>query len=174
MLEEMLTHEAGEEMSNNSADYIQAINEMKQNSVSKEQYNKLKNENKQLLDALVSNKQMDVPEEKPADITELRAKLFNVDQGLSNIEFIDNALKLRAALIAQGEPDPFMPIGTKVQPTYDMRKRLNQLLKDFRKWLTLQTEIRVFLMLNIKEESLILAQQENLITNNLKGVNLNG
>lgn len=129
MPEEMLTHEAGEEMSNNSADYIAAINEMKQNSVSKEQYNKLKNENKQLLDALVSNKQIDVPEEKPADITELRAKLFNVDQGLSNIEFIDNALKLRAALIAQGEPDPFMPIGTKVQPTYDMVEKADNVAK---------------------------------------------
>jgi hypothetical protein len=129
MPEEILTSGTGTEMSDDRTDYISALNEMKQNSVSKEQYQKLKDDNKRLLDALVSNKQIDIPEEKPADITELRAKLFNVDQGLSNIEFIDNALKLRAALIAQGEPDPFMPIGSKVQPTYDMVEKAENVAK---------------------------------------------
>ena len=70
MPEEIMNNSvSGEEMSNNSVDYIAAINEMKQNSVSREQYNKLQSENKKLLDALVTNKQIDVAEEKPADMT---------------------------------------------------------------------------------------------------------
>lgn len=129
MPEEIMNSVSGEEMSNNSVDYIAAINEMKQNSVSREQYNKLQSENKKLLDALVTNKQIDVAEEKPADIKELRAKLFNVDQGLSNIEFIDTALQLREALIAKGERDPFLPIGSKVQITYDMAEKAEEVAK---------------------------------------------
>ena len=129
MSEEILTSGTGTEMSNDSVDYISALNEMKQNSVSKEQYQKLKDDNKRLLDALVSNKQIDIPEEKPVNVDELRAKLFKNEQGLSNLEFIDTALQLRAALIAQGEPDPFMPIGSKVQPTYDMVEKAENVAK---------------------------------------------
>ena len=129
MSEEILTSVSSEEMSNNSVDYISAINEMKQNSVSKEQYQKLQADNKRLLDALVSNKQLDIPEEKPADITELRTKLFKNEQGLSNLEFIDTALKLREALIAKGEPDPFLPVGSKVQPDYDMVEKADNVAK---------------------------------------------
>ena len=43
---------------NDSIDYIEAIKEMKQNSVTRESYDKLKSENKQLLDALVNGKEI--------------------------------------------------------------------------------------------------------------------
>ena len=43
---EVLNSESGEEMSDDSVDYIAAINEMKANSVDKAQYEKLKSENK--------------------------------------------------------------------------------------------------------------------------------
>ena len=39
-------------------DYISAISEMKKNSVTRESYDKLKSENKQLLDALVNGKEI--------------------------------------------------------------------------------------------------------------------
>lgn len=122
---EELLNVSSEEMSNDGVDYVAAINELKQNSVSKEHYNKLKEDNKKLLDALVNNKQIDVQEEKPANIEELRAKLFKNEQGLSNLEFIDTALQLREALIKNGEPDPFLPIGDKVQISYDMMEKAN-------------------------------------------------
>lgn len=112
-----------------TADYVTAINELKANSVSKEQYQKLKDDNKRLLDALVTNKQLDIPEEKPVNVDELRTKLFKNEQGLSNLEFIDTALQLRDALIAKGEPDPFLPIGSKVQPDYDMVEKANNVAK---------------------------------------------
>ena len=114
---------AGEEISNDGVDYISAINEMKQNSVSKDQYAKLQMENKKLLDALVSNKQIDVPEEKPVNVNELRQKLFRNEQGLSNLEYVDTALQLRKALIERGEADPFLPVGSHTQVDYDMQEK---------------------------------------------------
>ena len=120
---ENLTNASGEEISNDGVDYISAINEMKQNSVSKDQYAKLQMENKKLLDALVSNKQIDVPEEKPVNVNELRQKLFRNEQGLSNLEYVDTALQLRKALIEKGEADPFLSVVSHTQVDYDMQEK---------------------------------------------------
>ena len=81
-------------------DYIQAINELKANTVDKSQYEKLKAENKKLLDSLVSGQTPEIakPVEKP-DINELRKKIFNLDNNPSNIEYIKTLLELRNALI---------------------------------------------------------------------------
>lgn len=96
-----------------TVDYVNAINELKANSVSKEAYDKLKSENKKLLDSLVSGKEIEV-EAKPVNVDELRSKLFNPDKALSNLDYVSTALQLRDALIEQGEPDPFLPVGEKV------------------------------------------------------------
>lgn len=101
-------------------DYIQAINELKANTVDKSQYEKLKAENKKLLDSLVSGQTPEITKivEKP-DINELRKKLFDPDNNLSNLEYVDNMLKLRNVLIENGDRDPFLPIGEKVEITAD-------------------------------------------------------
>lgn len=95
-------------------DYISALKEIKENSVSKEAYDKLKKENKQLLDSLVSGESVEIDNSKSVDVAELRSKLFNKDKPLSNLDYISTALQLREALIEQGEPDPFLPVGAKV------------------------------------------------------------
>lgn len=101
-----------EEMNNEQ--YIAAIEEMKANTVSRDAYNKLRNENKQLLDALVSGQELpQKPVEKPS-ISDMRKKLFNVDGTMSNLEYVENVLSLRDALIESGERDPFLPYGDKV------------------------------------------------------------
>lgn len=118
---------AGTEMSNDGVDYIQAINEMKQNSVSKEQYNKLQSENKKLLDALVSNKQLDIAEEKPKiSVADAKKEFVQVcENGCTQLEFFEKALALRTAVLDAGGPDPFLPTGSKVQPSYDQIERQN-------------------------------------------------
>ena len=101
-------------------DYGAAIQELQKNTVSKETYNKLQTETKKLLVALVNGQQIDIePEEKP-DINELRRKLFDKDGNLSNLEYIDTALKLRKALIDAGERDPFLPYGDRVNVTAEL------------------------------------------------------
>lgn len=99
-------------------DYIQAINELKANTVDKAQYEKLKAENKKLLESLVSGQTPEVAKivEKP-DINELRRKIFNTEDDLSNLERVENMLKLRTALLENGERDPFLPIGDMVEIT---------------------------------------------------------
>lgn len=113
-----LTNVSGTEMSEAETDYVAAIQELQNNSVSKLQYEKLRSENKKLLDALVNGQQIDLPKEEKHDVNELRRKLFTTD--LSNLEYVDTALKLRTALMENGERDPFLPYGDKVQETADM------------------------------------------------------
>lgn len=127
------TSVSSEEMLGTDADYVAAINELKANSVSKTEYAKLRSENKKLLDALVSGKEIDMPKEETYDVNELRKKMFNKDADLSNLEYVDTALKLRTALIEKGERDPFLPIGSHVNETadmYDKAQAVADLLQD--------------------------------------------
>jgi len=95
-------------------DYIQAINELKAKSVDRSKYDELRAENKRLLESIVNGQEIDLPkeEEKP-NIDELRNKLFNTD-GLSNLEYVENMLTLRKALMDNGEVDPFVPVGQQI------------------------------------------------------------
>lgn len=120
-MSEELERESGEEMSDAGTDYVAAIKELQNNTVSKTQYEKLRSENKKLLDALVSGSQIDIPREEKVDVNELRRKLFTKD--LTNLEYVDTALKLRTALMENGERDPFLPCGDKVQETAEMYER---------------------------------------------------
>lgn len=118
---------------NDSIDYIEALKEMKQNSVTRESYEKLKSENKQLLDALVNGKELEIKREEPADIAKLRKDLFNKDGHMSNLEYVSTALKLRGALIEKGERDPFLPYGDKVNLTaehYDKAETVAKVLQE--------------------------------------------
>ena len=103
-----------EEMNNEQ--YIAAIEELKASTVSRDAYNKLRNENKQLLDALVSGKELPQEPQKKESITDLRKKLFSGND-MSNLEYVETALSLRDSLIEAGERDPFLPYGDKVDIT---------------------------------------------------------
>lgn len=103
-----------EEMNNEQ--YIAAIEEMKANTVSRDAYNKLRNENKQLLDALVSGKEIPQEPVKKPSVDELRKRLFG-GEDMSNLEYVETALSLRDSLIEAGERDPFLPYGDKVDIT---------------------------------------------------------
>ena len=107
-------------------DYISTITEMKKNSVARESYDKLKAENKQLLDALVNGKEIEMKKEEPVDISKLRKDLFNKDKQMSNLDYVSSALKLRDALIERGERDPFLPYGDKVSLTAEHYEKAEQ------------------------------------------------
>ena len=104
---------------NDSNHYIEAIKEMKANTVDKEAYLKLKEENKQLLNSLVNGEEIKGQDaEQKESIEELRSKLFGTKRkDLNNLDFVENALKLRNALMVAGQTDPFVPNGSKIKPT---------------------------------------------------------
>ena len=105
----------------NTNDYIDQIKKLKENSVSKDDYNKLKADNKKLIDALANGSQIEDavgPKIDAVDkINELRTKLFSKGSNLNNLEYCDTALQLREALIENGERDPFLPFGHNVIAT---------------------------------------------------------
>lgn len=95
--------------------YAEVIKNLKATTVSREEYERVMNENKTLANALATSpvKSTDEPEEElPTDeyIDGLRKKLFKINGGISNREFIKTSLDLRDALMARGERDPFLPV----------------------------------------------------------------
>lgn len=129
---EILTNESGEEMLDANTDYVAAIQELQNNTVSKEQYQKLRTENKRLLDALVSGQQVDLPKTETVNVNDLRKKLFTRDTDLSNLEYVETALQLRDALIEAGERDPFLPYGEKVNETAEQHDKANRVAEVLR------------------------------------------
>lgn len=125
----------GEAAADNSQ-YIAAISAMKQNTVSKEAFDKLKEENKQLLETLINNGQIAATEEKPKttmeDVQKLRNKLADESKPMSNLEFVSTALELREALLDQGEKDPFLPWGHNISPTNEDVERAEEVAKVFK------------------------------------------
>ena len=107
----------------NTQDYLAAIKELKEKSVDRSEYDKLRAENKKLIDAVVNGQP---GQEEPAvskhskeQIDDLRNELFNSPRELNNLEYVTKAMELREALIENGEPDPFLPVGKQISPTRD-------------------------------------------------------
>jgi len=121
------------ELDNN---YLETIKNLKQNTVSKEAYDNLVAQNKQLLDAFVngSGNPSGEPQEKAevVDVQKMRNELFgNTD--MVNLEFVDKSLKLRKAVIEQGGDDPFVGRGSKLTPTredYEAAERTANILQE--------------------------------------------
>ena len=134
MLEEQnnVTSQPTETVDNNQ--YIEALNQLKANSVDKADYDKLKAENKRLLDSIVNGTEVAVSPVEKASIDDLRVKLANSsEEGISDLDYVTTALKLRERLIEEGQEDPFVPHGSQYSPTqvdYDRAHRVATILQD--------------------------------------------
>ena len=106
----------GSEVEDMTQDYLEAIKDLKQNSVDRQKYDELKAENKRLLNAVVNGQSVEVESgPKYREVAEIRDELFNHEH--NNLEYIKLALELRNTLIAKGETDPFLPVGKQISPT---------------------------------------------------------
>ena len=121
----------------NTNDYIDQIKKLKENSVSKDDYDKLRADNKRLIDALANGTPIDGKVEPKIDAVEninnLRKKLFGKGDNLSNLEYCKTAVELRDALIEKGERDPFLPFGHEVVATdsdYETANRVATVMKE--------------------------------------------
>lgn len=124
---ELINSVPQQETVDDSVDYIEAIKEMKQNTVDKNTYLKLKEENRKLLQSLVNGEQKEIEKEEPVDIDQLRNDIFNKES--TNLEYITNVLKLRDELIKKGERDPFLPYGKNILPTDEDIATANRVAK---------------------------------------------
>lgn len=98
-------------------DYIDAINELKNNSVSKDKYDRVIAENKKLLKSLTSGEQIEVPAPKTPTIEETVAPLADRSSELFNLDWAEKTMAFREAVMSRGLRDPFLPQGPGVVPT---------------------------------------------------------
>lgn len=114
MEEEKDVNTNNEVNTDNTQDYINTIEEMKKNTVSKEAYEKLREDNAKLIKQLSTSKPEEVkteviPTEK--EIQDLRNKLSSGK--LNNMQYISTALDLRDAVMKTTGRDCFAPFGKK-------------------------------------------------------------
>ena len=97
--------------------YLDQIKELKSNSVSKQQYDKLMEENRNLLKSLVEgNTVSSTDDEEPSRSMEDILKDFNSDA--SNLDHIKAVMELHEKHKEQGIND-FVPMGHNITPTDD-------------------------------------------------------
>lgn len=138
-MQEDLTTMRNEENAVDNTDYIDAIKELKQNSVDKAKYDALRLENKKLIQTLVNGEVIETPMkdmDKKLDekIDSLRNALFSENtESMTNLEYWDKTLQLRKALIERGDTDPFVPQGNKVSATqadYDKAEKVATIMQE--------------------------------------------
>ena len=99
-----------------NVDYIQTIEQMRQNSVSKDKDDKLKEENKKLLNTLATGGQIQVEEEK-VDVNKLWEDIFNVrKKPLTDMEVVEKLLKIRESCLENEYRDIFVYGGPEFVP----------------------------------------------------------
>ena len=117
----------------NEPDYIAEIQKLKANTVSLDDYNRLKNDNKKLINALATGEGVATATPEPEkNINDLRNKLLKEGSNLNNLEYAKTAVELRDALIAQGQRDPFLPYGEGVLPTAEDVECANRVANVFK------------------------------------------
>lgn len=102
--------------------YIQTIQELKENSVDRKIYDKLKGERDMLIKSLANGDTLATAESvQVRSLAECRADFLN--KTTSQCEYFEKLLALREAAMREGYPDPFVAEGHHVKPTaYDYQR----------------------------------------------------
>ena len=132
-MEEKEKIETEQKVDDMTEDYLESIKTLKENTVSKEDYNKLLVENKRLLKTVIDGQPGDIetpPTAKHRPIQEIRDELFNKEN--NNLRYAELSLELRDAILEDGGEDPFVPYGEKIQPTQDDREKAEKTAKIFK------------------------------------------
>lgn len=120
MTEGILENNTNNESTDTEMDYIEVINDLKSNTVSKDTYQKLKEENRRLLNNLVNSTQVEAPNTPKISNEELRKDLFT--KNLSNLEFVEKTLQLRQNILDEKGEDIFAPDGPQFSFSDDDRR----------------------------------------------------
>lgn len=122
-----------EEITSPESITIEALNTLKQNTVSKEDYLKLQNEYSKAVDLVMNGVTVntDPAPTKTVDVQALREELFQEESGLTNLEYTKKALELRQALLDAGQPDCFIPVGKQISPTNEDIEAANRVAEVF-------------------------------------------
>lgn len=131
--EELLKQQSESQGEADNTDYIQAIKALKENSVSKEKYDTLAKEKKELLNALVNGQGIDQQNEEKLESREFYYKKYKENKFSNDLDYWDNFLKLRKATIKEYGSDPcvtgsygFTPEGGRAEPEYGEKETIEE------------------------------------------------
>lgn len=112
-------------------DYIEAIREMKENTVSKEEFLKLKQEKKKLLDALIKGETIEVEKKETKRPTEEELRK-RIRESKTMLDGVTAMLELRDLMIENGEGDTLLPTGSTAVITAEDREIAQHTLDGFK------------------------------------------
>lgn len=100
-------------------DYIARLQELKAKSVDLDEYNKVRDDNKRLLDAMLNGagQTENTKKVEEVDVQGLRNELYGGRFQGTDLDYMTKTLELRKAIMDRGEPDPAVIRGLKVEPT---------------------------------------------------------
>ena len=116
---------ANEEIMTNEQDntvYIQTIQELKENSVDRKIYDKLKGERDMLIKSLANGDTLEASKDvQVRSLADCKADFLT--KTTSQCEYMEKVLALRDAAMREGQSDPFVAEGHYVKPTaYDYQR----------------------------------------------------
>lgn len=130
-----------EEVVVDNTDYIDAIKELKQNSVDKDKYDALKAENKKLLESLINGEELSTGTQEDLGSRLEYYKAYKENKFSTDLEYWTNFLNLRKATIKEYGADPCVtgnygltPEGGRAQSVYGEEETVNanlELIEDF-------------------------------------------
>ena len=84
------------------------LNELRKNTVSKEEYDKIKEENAALFNAVLNGETIETKQEKKRTVDEIRKDLFNKNTTKTNLDYVKKSLELRNAILERDKVDIFV------------------------------------------------------------------
>ena len=128
--EQSVTQQENVEQDTNN--YIEAIKEMKANSVSKDAYKKLQEENKKLLESLIAGETIEAPKTTVEEKVDLNALRKHLDEAESPIDYCKTSLKLHEETLKQLGYNDYLPNGKKIRPTKEDEEKANLFIKEIK------------------------------------------
>ena len=127
--EKIITEDGGTE--DQDFNLLNEVEELRKNSVSKEQYQKLVEKNKMLMKRIVEGGGQEEKANEPVDLQKIREEIFgdNVET-LSNREFWEKVLTLRHERLKEGV-DIFLPKGSRTRYTredYESANKVDEII----------------------------------------------
>lgn len=128
--EQSVTQQENVEQDTNN--YIEAIKEIKANSVSKEAYKKLQDENKKLLESLIAGETIESPKTTVEEKVDLNALRKHLDEAESPIDYCKTSLKLHEETLKQTGINDYLPNGKKIRPTKEDEEKANLFIEQIK------------------------------------------
>ena len=128
--EQSVTQQENVEQDTNN--YIEAIKEMKANSVSKDAYKKLQDENKKLLESLIAGETIEAPKTTVEEKVDLDALRKHLDEAESPIDYCKTSLKLHEETLKQLGYNDYLPNGKKIRPTKEDEEKANLFIEQIK------------------------------------------